>query len=276
MPNNKKSRQNKRERQADAQIRNADVPGAPRADSPTDLAALNANAGPLFFFDPAKFGGFMAPESEACERIRVDKVIMEEGFPDEAYRHKLDDSYCGAFFSAEHMFLTFTMSVGHTHQKRMVMSKNREQLLDRVWDELYPAAKEDDDPAIASANGRGARPLTVRRYWSREWEDVEVDFVVQCLFRRSTQKRELVRQLLATKGRDLVYAHPTDRTLGIGYDCKNAKQNRNTWGDNLWGLALQNFRDGKIGQGKTLEQVLEDIEKLDERKAAAAAANQQN
>lgn len=119
------------------------------------------------------------------------------------------------------------------------------------------------------------KPFTVRRY-NDAGEAVEVDFAIHCLFFRSRHRAQMIKQLLATRGRDLVYAHPMDNELGIGFGCDTAWQNRaqrqNDRSRNAWGWALRDFRDGTNREGKTLDQVLVDVEKKDREEAARRRA----
>ena len=61
-------------------------------------------------------------------------------------------------------------------------------------------------------------------------------------FTLSPESEQLRAMLLATGERELVEASPMDRVWGIGFSEKNAEMNREKWGRNLLGKALEEVR----------------------------------
>ena len=79
------------------------------------------------------------------------------------------------------------------------------------------------------------------KVWKRERENI----VLAGSRLKYTQNAELLEQLLATKGTDLVEASPYDRIWGIGLSAKDPRaQDPATWkGQNLLGKILTKLRD---------------------------------
>ncbi|KAF2843088.1 DUF1768-domain-containing protein, partial [Patellaria atrata CBS 101060] len=61
-------------------------------------------------------------------------------------------------------------------------------------------------------------------------------------FTLSENAAALRSRLLETGGRELVEASPMDRIWGIGFGANNAEKNRERWGRNLLGKALEECR----------------------------------
>ena len=61
-------------------------------------------------------------------------------------------------------------------------------------------------------------------------------------FTISQDAAKLRAKLLSTGDRLIVEASPFDRIWGIGYSAKDASANKDTWGENLLGVALMNVR----------------------------------
>lgn len=60
---------------------------------------------------------------------------------------------------------------------------------------------------------------------------------------------DLVRRLLATGDKQLLYCNPTDRIAGMGSSVEQADANESSWGENLLGKALMKLRDAKDEEG---------------------------
>jgi ribA/ribD-fused uncharacterized protein len=94
-------------------------------------------------------------------------------------------------------------------------------------------------PGAAKALGR-----QVRGYDEQPWAARRYELVVQGSTAKFSQHPDLGRYLLATGGRVLVEASPTDRIWGIGLTAGDLRaQQPSTWrGLNLLGFALMDAR----------------------------------
>jgi ribA/ribD-fused uncharacterized protein len=61
-------------------------------------------------------------------------------------------------------------------------------------------------------------------------------------FTKSEDAESLRAWLLATGERELVEASPADRVWGVGFTERDAGRNRERWGQNLLGAALEEVR----------------------------------
>lgn len=77
-------------------------------------------------------------------------------------------------------------------------------------------------------------------YWSDKLRIVEEGNYWK--FTCSKEREQLKKDLLATGDRELVEASPYDQIWGIGFAAAKAEANRETWGENLLGVALMNVR----------------------------------
>lgn len=99
-------------------------------------------------------------------------------------------------------------------------------------------------PTDAKRYGRLVTPFDNAR-----WEAVRYDIMIRVLMAKFEQNDELKTQLLATAGRVLAEASPSDRTWGIGISFDEAKRDVAWRGTNLLGKALMEVRDHMTRQG---------------------------
>lgn len=78
----------------------------------------------------------------------------------------------------------------------------------------------------------------VKNFDSKEWDDVKYDVVKRGVYEKFQQDFYLKEELLKYKGRIFCETSPNDRIWGIGFDFKNAIQNKKNWGENLLGKIL--------------------------------------
>ena len=94
-----------------------------------------------------------------------------------------------------------------------------------------------DDMATVKALGR-----EVKNFDEDKWVSARKKIVLEGNVHKFSQNEELKRKLLATGTKKIVEASPRDRIWGIGFGAKNALKNRERWGLNLLGLALEETR----------------------------------
>ncbi|KAF8420668.1 hypothetical protein EV426DRAFT_566313 [Tirmania nivea] len=80
-----------------------------------------------------------------------------------------------------------------------------------------------------------------------------------------SQNEKLKALLLGTGERELVEASPRDRIWGVGFEAKNAEENRERWGSNLLGKALMAARE-RIRRKEEEEKVKGKEEKVKGKK----------
>ena len=96
---------------------------------------------------------------------------------------------------------------------------------------------EVEDMASVKALGR-----KVENFNEDEWVSARERIVLEGNLHKFRQNDELKDKLLATGTLKLVEASPRDRIWGIGFGEKNALKNRERWGLNLLGSALEQTR----------------------------------
>ena len=94
-----------------------------------------------------------------------------------------------------------------------------------------------DDMGAVKALGR-----EVKNFDEAQWVSARRRIVLEGNLHKFRQNEELKAKLLATGTKRIVEASPRDRIWGIGYGEKNALKNRERWGLNLLGLALEETR----------------------------------
>ena len=94
-----------------------------------------------------------------------------------------------------------------------------------------------DDMAAVKALGR-----EVKNFDEARWVSARKDIVLEGNLHKFRQNEALRAKLLATGTKRIVEASPRDRIWGIGFGAKNALRNRERWGQNLLGLALEETR----------------------------------
>lgn len=94
-----------------------------------------------------------------------------------------------------------------------------------------------DDMGAVKALGR-----KVKNFNEATWVSARKGIVLEGNLHKFRQNKELKAKLLATGTKRIVEASPRDRIWGIGYGAKNALKNRERWGLNLLGLALEETR----------------------------------
>jgi len=82
----------------------------------------------------------------------------------------------------------------------------------------------------------------VKNFDEEEWVKSRLRIVVEGNLHKFGQNEELKVKLLATGDKKLVEASPWDKIWGIGFGEKNALKNRERWGLNLLGIALEETR----------------------------------
>lgn len=102
---------------------------------------------------------------------------------------------------------------------------------------------ETEDMAQVKALGR-----KVKNFDEAEWVQARERIVVEGNLHKFGQNPGLRDKLLATGDKKIVEASPRDRIWGIGFGEKNALKNRERWGLNLLGIALESTR-GKLRVG---------------------------
>ncbi|EDR04565.1 uncharacterized protein LACBIDRAFT_252516 [Laccaria bicolor S238N-H82] len=81
-----------------------------------------------------------------------------------------------------------------------------------------------------------------------KWVDARQDIVLQGNMHKFSQNGELLEKLMLTGDKKMVEASPRDRIWGIGFGEKNALNQRERWGLNLLGIALEGTRR-KLNKG---------------------------
>ena len=100
-----------------------------------------------------------------------------------------------------------------------------------------------DDMAAVKALGREVKDFD-DAIWVRERKQI----VLEGNLLKFSQNEGLKAKLLATGTKRIVEASPRDRIWGIGFGAKNALKNRERWGLNLLGWALEETRS-KLERG---------------------------
>ena len=92
-------------------------------------------------------------------------------------------------------------------------------------------------PGEAKAAGRRVTGFDKER-WTKHREHI----VFEGNLLKFSQRDELKELLLETGDRPLVEASPEDKLWGIGFPAADAAQNRDQWGQNLCGIAIERVR----------------------------------
>lgn len=104
-------------------------------------------------------------------------------------------------------------------------------------DKAREILKVPDDMGAVKALGR-----QVKNFDEATWVGARKQIVLDGNLHKFRQNKELKAKLLATGTKRIVEASPRDRIWGIGFGAKNALRNRERWGLNLLGLALEETR----------------------------------
>lgn len=94
------------------------------------------------------------------------------------------------------------------------------------------------DMATVKALGR-----KVSNFDNEIWEANRERIVLEGSLHKFRQNPELRQSLLETGGKKLVEASPRDRIWGVGFGEKNALKQKQRWGLNLLGKALEDARN---------------------------------
>jgi ribA/ribD-fused uncharacterized protein len=133
---------------------------------------------------------------------------------------------------------------------------------------MYHKAKTFNDTDNASKIRIATKPSaqktlggTVRGFNDAVWDSVKIGIVERGNYLKFSQNEDLKKVLLETGDRLLVEAAKLDRIWGIGYTAGTAKTvSRDTWGQNLLGIALMNVRkrireeDAEAQKGKKSDE----------------------
>ncbi|KAF2133378.1 DUF1768-domain-containing protein, partial [Dothidotthia symphoricarpi CBS 119687] len=101
---------------------------------------------------------------------------------------------------------------------------------------------------LATTNPREHKALgrSVRGFSEGVWDEHKLRIVTEGNYYKFTKSRDAQRLqglLLATGERELVEASPLDRVWGVGFGERDAGVNRERWGQNLLGRALEEVRE---------------------------------
>ncbi len=136
--------------------------------------------------------------------------------------------YPAPFISAGQRFAT---------SEQYFMSMKAATFMDPVATKAIMAT---DDPMKAKMAGR-----KVIGYDEEKWAAIRYSCMMAAVLQKFSQNPDLKRQLIATAGKELVEASPTDRVWGIGLSETDPRRfDRNKWrGQNLLGKVLMELRD---------------------------------
>lgn len=98
-------------------------------------------------------------------------------------------------------------------------------------------AAPGENMALVKSLGR-----KVKNFDEDEWVRERERIVLEGNLHKFRQNEELRAKLLATGNKRIVEASPRDRIWGIGFGEKNGLKNRQRWGLNLLGSALEQTR----------------------------------
>ena len=96
--------------------------------------------------------------------------------------------------------------------------------------------------ACASPEDAKAAGRKVNGFDTEVWKAHRDQIVFEGNLLKFSQHAKLAALLLATGDRELVEASPEDNLWGIGFSAVEAADNRNDWGQNLCGLAIERVR----------------------------------
>ncbi|KDR68448.1 hypothetical protein GALMADRAFT_78767 [Galerina marginata CBS 339.88] len=82
----------------------------------------------------------------------------------------------------------------------------------------------------------------VAGFSEEKWVAAREQIVVEGNVHKFTQNRDLLDKLVATGDKVIIEASPRDRIWGVGFGEKNALSQRDRWGLNLLGKALEETR----------------------------------
>ena len=82
----------------------------------------------------------------------------------------------------------------------------------------------------------------VDNFDEKKWATARESIVVEGNMHKFGQNAELKAKLLATGDKKIVEASPVDRIWGIGFGEQDALENKDHWGLNLLGVALEKTR----------------------------------
>ncbi|EIW68185.1 hypothetical protein TREMEDRAFT_23720, partial [Tremella mesenterica DSM 1558] len=96
---------------------------------------------------------------------------------------------------------------------------------------------QSDHPAETKRLGR-----KIKNFNKEKWDQINVGIVSKGNYLKFKQDDRLRKVLIDTGKARLVEASPTDRIWGIGFGMKEALKNKDNWGDNKLGVALERAR----------------------------------
>ena len=101
---------------------------------------------------------------------------------------------------------------------------------------------------ILESNPRKQKALgrEIKNFDSESWDLVKEEIVLQILTCKFKQNFHLREQLIKENCDLFVEASPHDRIWGIGFDEKNALNNKDKWGENLLGKLITNVRNNLL------------------------------
>lgn len=180
------------------------------------------------------------------------KPITTADHPAQLYPSRLDDDDDNAIFfygcrDAELGFMSNFFSChfwdgdGNVYcNSEQYFMKKKQETFDPDNIALGIAIMESTNPMEIKKLGR-----RVKNYDDEVWKAVRYQIMRDALLLKFEQNAELRDKLLATGGRELFEASPTDRIWGIGVGPEAAKKvrNRSRFGKNLLGIALMEVRE---------------------------------
>ncbi|PPQ74773.1 hypothetical protein CVT24_003197 [Panaeolus cyanescens] len=96
-----------------------------------------------------------------------------------------------------------------------------------------------NSPAMAEVKALGRK---VQNFDEAKWVAHRDRIVLEGNLHKFRQNEEMMKKLLDTGNKRLVEASPRDRIWGVGYGEKNALSQKDSWGLNLLGKALEETR----------------------------------
>jgi ribA/ribD-fused uncharacterized protein len=118
------------------------------------------------------------------------------------------------------------------HQKALLFSDN--EIADEILKETSPAKTQALGRKVKNYNGE---------LWLENRERIVEEGSYHKFAHSLHESEDLKSMLLSTGNRELVEASPKDRIWGVGFDEKDAENNRDKWGLNLLGKCLSRARD---------------------------------
>jgi ribA/ribD-fused uncharacterized protein len=120
--------------------------------------------------------------------------------------------------------------------------KKKQELFDKSNEKLSKEILQEQNPKKIKEYGR-----KVKNFNEDLWNLHKYKIMLDANYHKYSQNPQLLQMLLNSKDSILVEASPFDRIWGIGYNKKNALENKNNWGQNLLGKVLMELRS-KLAQ----------------------------